>query len=262
MRARFAFVAILVLVASAALASWGPGAAAARPFFLHYPALVKASGTITYRWTYDTREKCAPGYSKTVEEELTFDLERKTGLAIAIGHVTARLGGGRASLDVRLGGWGTTNYCDPEYRAPEPPEPTCKSTASPIVGALTSTVKDVPGDEDDPAPLGRESQLVLGRTKPFLQKESCWAQRPAIHTRFADELGWSVDPAGPLTVGLGATTVAYAHLAKGHTLRRQVEIEGGCGEASAHANAVGSIPDNITSCEVHGVIFFKVTRLG
>ncbi|MBS1676623.1 MAG: hypothetical protein JST08_04470 [Actinobacteria bacterium] len=262
MRTRFALAAALLLAVGVAVASWGSDAATARPFFLGYPAVIKASGTITYRWTYDSREKCSPGYSKTVEEELTFSIERKADLAIMIGKLAAApLKGGRASLDVRLGGWDTTNFCDPQYRVPEPPEPICKSTTSPMVGVLTSTVADVPGDEEELAPLGRETQFTLARTKPFVQNESCWSQRPTIQTRFAHELGWNVDPAGGVAVGLGAPTVAYAHLAKGHTLRRQVKIQGGCREASAHASA-DRVRDPITNCTVNGVIFFKVTRTG
>jgi len=127
---------------------------------------------------------------------------------------------------------------------------------------LTSTIKDVPLDEDDLAPLSRETQLGIGRTKMIPMNVECARDRPSIPFEFEDELGWSADPRTGMAVGMNAGTSAYMGLTKGKTLRRQIHITGGCGGASARASATSSIPQHITSCTLNGVVSVKVTGLG
>jgi hypothetical protein len=166
--------------------------------------------------------------------------------------------GGSSQYDVRVGGWQTTNYCDPHPKAKEPPEPTCKSGASPVALAITSTIKDVPSeDEEELAPLTRESQIVIGRTKPFAQKKGCNEEKPKIHFEFEHPLGWGADPGAGIAVGMNAGVSQYSGLTKGKTLRRQIQISGGCGAASAHASVY--VPPQITKCTLDGVIFVTVT---
>ncbi len=263
---RLPLAAVLLAALSALAVVCGPGDAAAKPkkiFFVERHVVVSASGTLTYRWTYDNRSKCAPGYSKTVEEELRFNFPaRTTKMAIALGRlVMPALRGGSSSLDVRLGSWQTSNYCPPQERAPEPEAPSCRSGDSPLALAITSTAKDVPIDDDDPAPLSRETQVTIGRTKPLAQVQGCADQRPDIPFEFEHELGWFADPRAGLAVGMNAGSLAYAGLHKGKTLRRQIEIDGGCGGATAHASDVGRVPSTITRCTLTGVIFVKVTGL-
>lgn len=265
-RNRLSIVVALLSALAALVALLGVGSAAAVPKIpktfsvVERHVAIKASGTITYRWTFDNRSKCTPGYSKTVEEELRFDFpSRKTKLAVVKDRlVMPALKGGTSQLDVRLGGWQTTNYCPPDTKAPEPPEPTCKSGASPLALAITSTVKDVPLDEDELAPLSRESQVVIGRMKPFAQNASCADKRPEIPFEFAEELGWYADPRAGAALGMNATTSSFGKLTKGKTLRRQIEVSGGCGGASAHASA---LPDHITKCTLDGVVFVTVTGI-
>jgi hypothetical protein len=264
-------IAVALLTALAALvALLGVGSAAAIPKLpIKVPKVVerkvsiKASGTLTYRWTFDNREKCTPGYSKTIEEELRFNFPTRNTKMVVIGPgklVMPALKGGTSQLDVRLGGWQTTNYCDPHPRAPEPPEPTCKSGASPLALAITSTVKDLPSeDEEELAPLTRESQIVIGRTKPFAQTGKCYDQRPKINFEYEDELGWYADPTSGVALGMNVGTTKYGTLTKGKTIHRQIQISGGCGAASAHASAVATVPYGITKCTLDGVVFVTVT---
>jgi hypothetical protein len=269
-RSRLSIAVALLSALAALVALLGVGSAAALPKIPKHFSVVErnvsvtASGTLTYRWTYDNRQKCAPGYSKTIEEELRFNFPtRKTRMVVAIGRLAMpALKGGTGSFDVRPGGWQTTNYCPPDAKSPEPPEPTCKSGSSPLVLAITSTVKDLPLDEDELAPLGRESQVTIGRTKGFAQNRACEEHRPDIPFEFEDELGWFADPRAGLAVGMNALTSAYGKLTKGKTLRRQIQISGGCGGASAHASDTAALPSHITKCTLDGVIFVKVTGLG
>jgi hypothetical protein len=271
-RKRLSFAVALHSALAALVALLGVGSAAAGPKIPKIPKIpkvvernvsIKASGTITYRWTYDNREKCTPGYSKTIEEELRFNFPtRKTKMA-AIGPsklVMPALIGGSSQYDVRVGGWQTTNYCDPHPKAKEPPEPTCKSGASPIALAITNTIRDVPSeDEEELAPLTRESQIVIGRTKPFAQKKGCNEEKPKIHFEFEHQLGWGADPGAGIAVGMNAGVNKYAGLTKGKTLHRQIQISGGCGAASAHASAISGISPQITKCTLDGVIFVTVS---
>jgi hypothetical protein len=269
-RSRISLSAVLLLGLAALVAVSGAADAGAIPklpkkfSFVERKVEVSASGNLTYRWTYDSREKCSVGYSKTIEEELRFNVPAKrTKLVITAGRMAIpAVFGGTSELDVRLGGWQTTNYCPPAKKAPEPPEPTCKSGSLPVVMLLTSTVADVPLGEDDLAPLGRETQFGLGRTKGFAQNQECARNRREIPFQYDEELGWSADPRAGMAVGMNATTDAYAHLTKGKTLRRQIHITGGCGGASARASATSKIPANITSCTLNGVVTVKVTGLG
>jgi hypothetical protein len=269
-RSRLPFAAALLLALAALVAVIGVAGAGARikipkvPKVVERNVMISASGTITYRWTYDNREKCVPGYSKTVEEELRFNFPpRKTRLAIVVAKLVTRpLKGGSGTLDVRVGGFQTTNYCAPHPKSPEPPEPTCKSGSSPLVLALSSTIRDLPSggdDEDELTPLSRESQVLISRTKPFAQNPKCNEERPKIPFEYQDELGWTGDPAGGIALGMNAPSAAYAKLKKGKTLRRQIEISGGCGGASAHASVVSKVPDQITKCTLDGVVFVKLT---
>ncbi|HEY0278540.1 MAG TPA: hypothetical protein VGC32_09755 [Solirubrobacterales bacterium] len=266
-RSRLPIALVLLFALSALVALLGASSAGAlpkKPFVVQRNVAISVSGTITYRWTYDNREKCTPGYSKTIEEELRFNFPtRKTKMAVAIGRlVMPPLFGGSSQLDVRLGGWQTTNYCPPQERAKEPDEPVCKSGASPLALAITSTVADIPTeDEDELAPLSRETQVTIGRTKGFAQNSSCVKERPKIPFEFEEDLGWFADPTAGAALGMNIPTMSYAKLKKGKTLRRQIQIRGGCGGASAHASAVSKVPSNITKCTLDGVVFVKVTGL-
>ena len=265
-RSRLPIAAALLSALAALVAMLGVGSAAALPkkfSVVERKVAITASGTLTYRWTYDNRSKCTPGYAKTVEEELRFDFPtRQTKMVVAIGRLAMPpLKGGTSSVDVRLGGWQTTNYCDPNPKAPEPPEPTCKSGSSPVVLAITSTARDMPIGDEEPVPLGRESQVTIGRTKGFAQNQACAANRPDIPFEFQDELGWFADPRAGMMLGMNTPTTAYGKLTKGKTLRRQIQISGGCGGASAHASVTSAIPSHITKCTLDGVIFVKVTGL-
>jgi hypothetical protein len=265
-RNRLSIVIALLAALATLVALLGVGAAAALPkkfSVVERNVAITASGTLTYRWTFDNRRKCTPGYSKTIEEEFRFNFPtRKTRMVVAIGRVAMpALRGGTGSFDVRPGGWQTTNYCPPDTPSPEPPEPTCKSGSSPLVLAITSTLKDIALEEDELAPLGRESQLTIGRTKGFVQDRSCQENRPDIPFEYEDELGWFADPRAGLAVGMNAVTSAYGGLTKGKTLRRQIQISGGCGGASAHASDASALPSHITKCTLDGVIFVKVTGL-
>jgi hypothetical protein len=266
-RNRFSIVAALLVSLAALVALLGVGSAGALPKIPKVPKVVQrkvaisASGTLTYRWTYDSRSKCAPGYSKTVEEELRFDFpSRRTKMSVAIGRlVMPALRGGTSSLDVRLGGWYTTNFCPPHEKIPDPEPPTCRSGDSPLVLAISSTASGLPLGEEELTPLSPETQFAIGRTKALSQTGGCLDHRPDIPFEYEDELGWFADPRAGAAAGMNASVSAYAKLTKGKTLRRQIQISGGCGGATAHASDVKGIPSQITKCTLDGVIFVKVT---
>jgi hypothetical protein len=267
-RSRIPVAAALLVALCALVAVTGVTGAGAQikipkiPKGVERKVAVSASGTITYRWTYDNREKCTPGFSKTIEEELRLNFPtRRTKLAVIVGKlVMPPLKGGSGTLDVRVGGFQTTNYCSPHPKANEPPEPVCKSGTAPLVMAVTATARDVPvpDDEEELAPLSRETQVTIGRTKGVTQPPSCYDGRPKIPFEYEHQLGWGADPSTGIALGMNAPGALYGRLHKGETLRRQIEISGGCGGASAHASAV---PDQITKCTLDGVVFVKVTGL-
>jgi hypothetical protein len=267
-------LAILALSSLVALVvASGPGDAAAFPklpkhvpYFVERQMDVSASGTITYRWTYDSTEKCVPGYAKTVEEEFSFDFP-KHRTKMEISHkilVSGALRGGSGKLEVRLGGWRTTNFCDPEKREPEPKQPTCKNNSTPLIVSIEGTATELARDEDDPAPLARETQIAIQRSKPFAQDPKCIEQRPDLHfepTEAEEELGWYADPKTGIATGLNANTISFGQLKVGKTLKRRIDVGGGCGGATARASAVAEIPFRITSCTLSGVVHVKVTRV-
>jgi hypothetical protein len=271
---RLSIVVVLLAALAAPAALLGGGSAAALPKIPKIPKVpkvverqvsVKASGTVTYRWTYDNREKCTPGYSKTIEEEERFTFPTRKTKMVLIGPsklVMPALRGGSSQYDVRVGGWQTTNYCDPTPKAKEPPEPTCKSGASPLALAITSTLGPVPTeDEEELAPLDGETQIVVGRTKPFAQKKGCNEERPDIKFEYEHELGWHANPGAGVALGMGVGTSKFRGLTKGKTIRRQIQISGGCGAASARASAVPKAPFGITKCTLEGVVFVTVKGL-
>jgi hypothetical protein len=272
-RSRLSLASVLFAALAATVVLSSAGSAAARPkipknipHFVDRQMVVSASGTITYRWTYDNREKCFPGYTKTVEEEFRFNFpKRQTKFSIAPGiMVSGALKGGDGQLDVRLGNWATTNFCDPEKREPEPPVPTCKSDSTPLVVALAVIPTEIERGDDHLAPLSREAFVAIQRTKPFAQDPKCAEQRPDLNYEPEDEeleYGWYADPRKGIATGMNAPSSAFAKLGVGKTLKRRIEVGGGCGGVTASASAVAEIPPHITRCTMTGLVHVNVTRV-
>lgn len=229
------------------------------PKVTQYPITLDAAGYVEYRWTYDDREKCVPGYSKTVTEELTFELgrPRRARLQITGGTVVVfPVKGGQAALRTELSGFQTTNYCPPTAPV-KIEEPVCRPRfASPLLVGIGTELSN--GEEL--APLGRQTLAVVSPARParFLQRADCRKERPSIDTD-KERLGWSVEPPA-LSVPTGIVNTKLWNLKPGREVRGTTRIGGGCGRASVTAHA-SAIPSTITSCTLTGRVVVNIKRL-
>jgi hypothetical protein len=231
-----------------------------------YPATIDAVGYIDYRWTYDTTGVCFPGQGKTIEENLGFELgrPRATKVGIVGGKVLIPPAiGGDATVETKLVSWKTSNYCPPAEPVEEPPEPTCKKKLRAKLALSIGPVIDKT-ESGDLAPLAHQTQVSVTRVTGALQDPSCTEHRPKITAEGESSKAWFVDPYAGASVPLKASDWQFHGLKVGETLKRTVEISGGCGKASfrASASASASIPSSIRSCVVKGKIVVTIKRTG
>lgn len=267
MRNRSLVLLVLSALALTALAFPAGGAAIKIPKGIktakvnQYPVTIDTVGYLDYTWTWDSTKPCEPGYAKTIDESLTFELGRASPAKISIVNgrvILYPVIGGEATLQTELKNWRTSNYCPPVERLPEPPEPVCTKKLRSKVGIGIAPIKEGRG-ADDPAPLVHQTQISIFRAKATPQQASCQGNRPRIEAESEEEKGWHVDPQASLVVPLGATDWQFIKLKVGETLRRTIAISGGCGKASF---ATSSIASEIRSCVVKGKVVVTIKRTG
>jgi hypothetical protein len=228
-----------------------------------YPVTVETGGYVNYTWTYDTTEKCSPGYEMTVSEKLNFSSNgaRRGQLAIVYGKAfTTPFRGGTWKLDVKLTDWKETNYC--EGKPAKIKKPTCHALdGGKIVYAMgPESEGSEAGGKDILAPLVQNTTFVVSPTRPSAQNRSCYANRPDVETVEEEEKDWSVDPTGGIGVPLATESSVFRNkFDVGDTLMKHINISGNCERAVAKASA---LPTHITSCEIDGHIDVKIKRLG
>ncbi len=234
------------------------------PKVTQYPVTIDTVGYLDYRWTYDSTKSCVPGRAETIDESLTFELGQPRGSKVGVVNgkvIVPPVIGGDATVQTELVSWKTSNYCPPDTPAPEPPEPVCKKKLRSRVVIAVGPVKEGLGP-DDPAPLVHQTQVVVGRPDATPQNRSCTADRPKIEAESEGSKGWLADPYAGAVAPLGATDVQFRNLKLGQTLKRTIEIGGGCGKATFRASASASIPSTIKSCVLKGKIVVIIKRTG
>lgn len=236
------------------------------PKVTSYPATIDAVGYIDYRWTYDTTGSCFPGQAETIDESLGFELgrSRPTKVGIIDGKVVIPPQiGGDATVQTELVGWKTSNYCPPAEPVKDPPEPTCKKKLRAKLALAIGPVIDKT-ESGELAPLARQTQVSVGRVTSAVQDRSCTVHRPKINSEGESSKGWFADPYAGAVVPLKASDWQFHALKVGETLKRTVEISGGCGKASfrASASASASIPSSIRSCVIKGKVVVMIKRTG
>jgi hypothetical protein len=231
------------------------------PKFTSYPVTIDVAGYVDFKWTWDNRQHCVPGYAKTVNEELSFELGKPRRArvnivedAVAMNYAT----GGQAKVKATLGGFQTTNYCPPTPLAPEPPAPNCRTLRGKLGVLLTPQPKE--GDSEHAA-LRRGVLITIQRKGKSAQTPACLSDRPKLEAVDEDQ-GVHVDT-GPHPYGAIGVPVANAidfwKLKRGRRISRTIKIGGGCDTITAHTS---SLPSEITSCTIRGklVVVIKRTR--
>jgi hypothetical protein len=229
-----------------------------------YPATIDAVGYLDYRWTYDTTGPCHPGQAETIDESLGFELgsPRPTKVGIIDGKVVIPPAiGGDATVQTELVSWKTSNWCPPTEPAKDPPEPVCKKKLRAKLAVAVGPVIDKT-ESGELAPLAHQTQVSVGRITRAVQDPSCTVHRPKIVSEAESSKGWFADPYAGAVVPLKASDWQFRGLRVGETLKRTVEISGGCGKASFKASASASIPSTIRSCVVKGKVVVMIKRTG
>ncbi|MFN8217760.1 MAG: hypothetical protein U0R71_14295 [Solirubrobacterales bacterium] len=266
MRARTLTVSLLSSlagVAALALVAGGAGAVSIpkipkAPKVVEYPVTIDVAGYLEYKWTVDGRSKCSPGYAKTIDEELSFELgkPRASKIAVVGGDVVMTpKTGGQAKLRATVSGFQTTNYCPPSQPV-EIPKPECKNLSGRLGVALSPLAKTA--EEGGLVPLGQETLVTLWRTGGQAQSRSCLTDRPDIEAE-REEDGFKLDPYGGIVVTSGISNTELFKLKPGHREVGRTKISGGCRLAHAHASFVAA---NVTSCTLEGSIVTIVKRTG
>jgi hypothetical protein len=259
-----AVVALLVLAVAVPTAAGVPKIPSipkgAQP--VQYPVTIDTAGYINYVWTYDTTEKCSPGYAYTVTEKLTFSSggPKRGKLAVVYGNAfTTAQRSGIWHLSVKLSDWEETNYC--EGKPAKITKPTCHDlSGGRTLFAMAPEVEGAEKGLEPLAPLVRDTTFVISPTTPTAQTKTCYDNRPKVETVGEEEKDWSVDPKSGISVPLAANTNYFRNkLGVGDTLRRHVNIGGRCDRATATASA---LPPTITSCDIDGHVDVVIRRTG
>ncbi len=263
----FAAVIVTAIAAFAALPVAGGGAQIPHlpklPKATAYPVTIDVAGYVDFNWTWDSQQKCIPGYAKTVSEELSFELgkPRRSVLNVVGGAVSMPFAiGGEAKSKATVDGFQTTNYCPPTAPNPEPPKPNCKTLKGKLAVVLLPQAEA--HGEGDLTPLGRGAMLSVIRKGGGSQTHSCLENRPTLHPVDEDQ---SVQietlplPGGGLTVPLANATKFWG-LKPGGRLSRTITIAGGC-DAVTTQTAQASLSTNIKRCTIKGKIVVVIKRL-
>jgi hypothetical protein len=235
------------------------------PKVISYPVTIDAAGYVDFNWTWDDQQVCIPGYSKTVSEELSFELGKPQRSVVNVigGGVTMPFAiGGEAKHKATAGGFHTTNYCPPTRPEPEPPEPSCQTLKGKLGVVLTPQVEDQ-GDVNL-APLGRGVMVSFIRKGGASQTPSCLENRPVL--RAANEkqgvnVGTLPQPGGELMVPLGANATRFWGLKPGQRLSRTITIGGGCDTVNVKTAIASRLSENIKRCTIGGKIVVVIKRL-
>jgi hypothetical protein len=265
--------AAVVVAAIAALAALPAAAGSAQlpkipqlpkvPKITSYPVTVDAAGYVDFNWTWDDQQVCIPGYSKTVSEELSFELgkPRRSVANVIGGNVSMPFAiGGEATHKATVGGFHTTNYCPPTPAQPEPPEPSCKTLKGKLGVLVTSQIEE--GD-NDLAPLGRGVMVSFIRKGGGVQTPSCMEDRPVLRAANEEQgmnVGTLPQPGGELMVPLGATGNRFWSLKPGQRLSRTITIGGGCDSVTTQTAIASRLSEHIKRCTVSGKIVVVIKR--
>jgi hypothetical protein len=230
-----------------------------------YMASIDAAGYVEFKWTWDNRYDCVPGYAKTVEEDLSFELGKpqRRPLTVVNGSVIMPFAiGGEAKHKATLSGYQRSNYCPPTPPQDPPPAPTCRTAAGKL--GITLLPEESTRDDDELTPLGRGIMATFVRRGGGSQDPSCLENRPTL-TALADERGTQIEtlvqPSGGLTVPIGAGSPKFESLKRGQSIRRSVKIHGGC-DAVATTATPSSLSTTIKYCAVKGRIVVTIKRVG
>jgi hypothetical protein len=235
------------------------------PKFTSYPVTIDAAGYVDFNWTWDDQQVCIPGYSKTVSEELSFELGKpQRSVANVIGGAVSMpfAIGGEAKHKAAVGGFHTTNYCPPTPAQPEPPEPSCKTLKGKLGVLLTPQVEDQ--GNDDLAPLGRGVMVSFIRRSGGTQTPSCMENRPVLQAanhKQGVNVGTLPHPGGELMVPLGASGARFWSLKPGQRLARTITIGGGCDSVTAQTAIASRLSEHIKRCTIRGKIVVVIKRL-
>ena len=233
------------------------------PKVTQYPVTIDAVGYLEHRWTWDTTAPCQPGYAKTIEETLTFEMgsPRAAKLTVVNGKaILFPVTGGEAAVQTELSGWRTTNFCPPDKPVTPPTEPVCKKKLrSKTMIALSPTLEDFGNELES---LAHGTTVTVVRAKPTPQNVGCLENRPEIATERSKVNAWATDPYVGVSGPLGATDLQFRKLRVGQTLKRTVPISGGCGKVSFGGAGASAISPNIRSCTIRGKVVVMVKRTG
>jgi hypothetical protein len=235
------------------------------PKITTYPVTIDTAGFLEFKWTWDSRRDCYPGYSKTVEEDLSFELgkpQRRT-LTVVNGDVILPYAvGGTAKHKATLGGYHRSNFCLPTPPQDEPPAPTCVTGSGKL--GVTLIQESSIADDDETAPLGKGMMVTVVRQGGASQENSCLEDRPklrALTENRGTHLETLARPGGGLTVPIGAGSPRFEALKKGQSIRRSIKIEGGCQTARTTAAASG-LSEHIKYCTLRGRVVVTIKRVG
>jgi hypothetical protein len=232
------------------------------PKVTRYPVKVDVAGYVDLDWAWDSTRPCAPGYVKTVNEELSFELgkPRRSTVTVVNGKVTMPAAiGGQAKLKAALERFGTSNYCPPTV--PDPPRPVCKTLGGKL--GVTLGPEKLTKEEKELSPLaGQPVLILLTRHGGGRQTYSCASERPTpraidagrgvrMETLLVPTASWIAVPIKP-------RSLAFSELKRGERLSTKVKIRGRCDRIAAHASA---LPEGITNCTVRGKIVVTIKRV-
>ncbi len=237
---------------------WGRGSPRARNLTIFrlarsYPVTVNVTGHVEYDWTWDSLRDCAPGYAKTVNEELSLNLGKPRRSVVSVIHDDVTMPaaiGGQAKLEADVSGFQTSNYCPPTARFPEPPQPTCKTVKGKLGVVLSPTLR----------PQTRKVMIHFSRRNKKHQALSCFQDRPVPEAVRSSE-GVYVDtmpqPYGEFQVPLKVHAAYFFFMKPGERLKEKIKIHGRCDRVTAHASA---LPDEIKRCTLGGRIVVTIKR--
>ncbi len=271
----------LALVPSAAPAHTGAGAAAVKVPKIKVAKLdLDVAGFVETRELVDTTDTCSPGVTYTQTNEYTFETSKWVGTRLFNIRVPGKdsvlttgfsRAVGSANITGGITGWGTTNYCAPTKKDPEPLKPTCLKTRGKTSVGLVPAVKDLFDDEDlvPVGPLtGQRMMLSVIRSGGAQGLGSCAGARsvefiPGTDTaRAYVTTSWHPGLSLSLPTGLGAGRLF--NLKRKDLLQRSINLSGDCDSVrirtgSASLGAPGDAQLNADGdCWLRGKIVLSV----
>ncbi|MDO8211129.1 hypothetical protein [Conexibacter sp. CPCC 206217] len=274
-----ALTAAVAVGATAALVAAPNGGAARRPDLSRLPrapklttytATIDVAGYIDVKSERDSTNRCSPGQDVTIEFESAFELgrPRRTTISILNGIVaggSVAIAPGGVTHKGTVAAYRETNYCPPTkpatLRAPR-----CTSGKGRLLVSFGTMASEVPGRDEELAPLARGVDIAIGRVGGRVQDPSCLTYltsglRPA-RPKDGAELSVFETPASAVVLPLRANDVDFAHLASGATLRRVITLDGACDHVliGRAPPAEASDGGERSKCTVSGRVYISIRR--